>query len=111
MKQRKRQLARILSGGEQQILSIGRALISRSKLLMLDEPPSGLMPMLIPKIFKLLEDLRAQGITILLVEQNTKITLEKGDRTYVIENGRIFLEGNGKRLFNKEKIKQAYLGF
>jgi branched-chain amino acid transport system ATP-binding protein len=110
LKERERQLARTLSGGEQQMLAMGRGLMSRPKLCMFDEPSSGLAPRLVLEVFQVIKSLREQGITILLIEQNVRHTLEIADRAYVLENGRIALEGQGKRLLEEELIRKAYLG-
>ena len=110
-KDRRRQKAGTLSGGEQQMLAIGRALMSRPKLLMLDEPSLGLAPIIAYKIFQVVTDLRRNdGLTILLVEQNTRMSLEIADRAYVLETGRIVLEGSGKELLGSEHVRKAYLG-
>src|SRR4030042_1897706 len=110
LKERAGQLARTLSGGEQQMLAMGRGLMSRPRLCMFDEPSSGLAPLLIMEIFLVLKSLREQGTTLLLVEQNTKRALEIADRGYVLENGRIMLEGEGEELLQNNHIKVAYLG-
>jgi branched-chain amino acid transport system ATP-binding protein len=110
LKERERQLARTLSGGEQQMLAMGRGLMSRPKLCMFDEPSSGLAPRLVLEVFQVIKSLREQGITILLIEQNVRHTLEIADRAYVLENGRIALEGQGKRLLEEELVRKAYLG-
>ena len=99
-----------MSGGEQQMLAIGRALMSRPKLLMMDEPSLGLAPMLITKIFAIIEELKQEGLTILLVEQNARKALKIANRGYVIETGRIVREGNGEDLLNDKKVQEAYLG-
>lgn len=103
-------LARGLSGGEQQMLVMGRGMMSNPKLCMIDEPSSGLAPILIAEIFRIVETLRDQGVTILLIEQNVRHSLEIADRGYVIENGRVVLEGKGKDLLGDEMIKKAFLG-
>jgi len=111
LKERKNQLAGTLSGGEAQMLAIARGLMSRPKLLMLDEPSLGLAPMIVTSIFKLIEDINQQEkIPILLVEQNAYNALKISDYTYVLENGRIVLEGESHELLENEMIKQAYLG-
>lgn len=110
LKERSGQLARALSGGEQQMLAIGRGLMSKPRLCMFDEPSSGLAPLFISEIFEVIKVLREQGTTILLVEQNTQRALEIADRAYVLQNGRIVLEGESKTLLNDERIKRAYLG-
>ncbi len=109
LEERRRQKAGTLSGGEQQMLAIGRALMTRPKLLMLDEPSLGIMPKLVDVILDTLVMLRREGITILLVEQNVKAALEISDRGYVIENGRIVLEGKASDLIDSEIVKKAYL--
>jgi len=109
LRERKEQKAGTLSGGEQQMLAVGRALISRPKILMFDEPSLGLAPMLVTEIFDTISDLRDEGITILLVEQNVKRSLEIADRAYVLENGEIILSGESGELLNNEEIKKAYL--
>jgi branched-chain amino acid transport system ATP-binding protein len=110
LKARKGQLARTLSGGEQQMVAIGRGLMSRPKLCIIDEPSSGLAPIVVDEIFRIIEGLREQRIALFLIEQNVQQTLEISDRGYVIENGRIVLEGNSKELLEEERIKRAYLG-
>lgn len=110
LKHREKQQAGTLSGGEQQMLAIGRALMSGPELLMLDEPSLGLAPILVEQIFKLIEDIRNQGITVLLIEQNAMAALEVADRAYVLETGQITLEGTGKELLENEQVIQSYLG-
>jgi len=110
LKHREKQQAGTLSGGEQQMLAIGRALMSGPELLMLDEPSLGLAPILVEQIFKLIEDIRDQGITVLLIEQNAMAALEVADRAYVLETGQITLEGTGKELLENEQVIQSYLG-
>jgi branched-chain amino acid transport system ATP-binding protein len=110
LQERAGQLARTLSGGEQQMLAIGRGLMSRPKLCVIDEPSNGLSPLLVKEIFTIIEGLRKQGIAILLIEQNVRQTLELADRAYVLENGRVILAGESKKLLKKELIKKAYLG-
>ena len=110
LKERGGQLARTLSGGEQQMLAMGRGLMSKPKLCMFDEPSFGLAPMLVLEVFQVMKSLREQGITILLIEQNVRHTLEIADRGYVLENGRIALEGESKKLLKEELIRKAYLG-
>lgn len=107
---RKNQIAGTLSGGEQQMLAIGRALMSQPKLLMLDEPSMGLAPILVEQIFDIIKELHSQGTTVLLVEQNAGHALEIADRAYVLESGRIVLSGTGEELAESEEIKKAYLG-
>jgi amino acid/amide ABC transporter ATP-binding protein 2, HAAT family (TC 3.A.1.4.-) len=108
--ERKGQLAGTLSGGEQQMLAIGRALMSNPKILVLDEPSTGLSPLLIGQVFRSLERLGRQGMTILLLEQNIRNALDLCQRGYVMENGRIILEGKTKELYHNEHVQRAYLG-
>ncbi|MEM2294573.1 MAG: ABC transporter ATP-binding protein [Candidatus Bathyarchaeia archaeon] len=110
LKERKKQLAYTLSGGEQQMLAVGRALMSRPKLLLLDEPSLGLAPIICNVIFNTLKELNSQGMTILLVEQNIHIALKLANRGYVMENGRIVLTGDGNELLMNEDLKKYYLG-
>jgi branched-chain amino acid transport system ATP-binding protein len=110
LKERRRQLAKTLSGGEQQMLAIGRGLMSRPKLLMLDEPSLGLAPKLVSTIFKTIDKLRNEGITILLVEQNAHQALNIADRGYILESGKVLQEGNKNDLLKSEYIRKAYLG-
>jgi branched-chain amino acid transport system ATP-binding protein len=108
--ERRNQLAGTLSGGEQQMLAIARALMSRPKLLLLDEPSLGLAPIIVQEIFRIIDDLRASGVTILLVEQNANLALRHADRAYVLETGRITLAGTADELLTNEAVKAAYLG-
>jgi branched-chain amino acid transport system ATP-binding protein len=110
LKERRKQLAGTLSGGEQQMLSIGRAIMGRPKLMLLDEPSLGLAPLVIGEIFEVIEKLQHGGTTILLVEQNAKSTLKVAHRAYVIETGKITLEGQAKALMENEEVERAYLG-
>lgn len=110
LKERQKQMAGTLSGGEQQMVAVGRGLMARPKLLMLDEPSLGLAPILVREVFRVIERVSSEGVTILLVEQNVKHTLTVATRAYVLENGRIILEGKGPELLNDEHIKKAYLG-
>ena len=110
LKERRRQVAGTLSGGEQQMLAMGRALMSHPKLLMLDEPSMGLAPLLVEQIFEIIRQLHADGTTILLVEQNAQAALAVADRGYVLETGRIVTEGSGAALLESDAIKKAYLG-
>jgi len=110
LKARAGQLARTLSGGERQMLAMGRSLMSRSRLCMFDEPSYGLAPLLVRELFDIIKRLCEQGITILLVEQNIRHALEVADRGYVLENGRIVLEGESKWLLQNDHVKKAYLG-
>ena len=110
LKERKNQIAGTLSGGEQQMRAMGRALMSRPKLLMLDEPSMGLSPLLVDQVFKIIQEIHKDGTTILLVEQNAGKSLAISDRAYVLENGKIAYSGTGKELTESENIKKAYLG-
>jgi branched-chain amino acid transport system ATP-binding protein len=110
LKERRNQLAGTLSGGEQQMVAVGRGLMSRPKLLMLDEPSLGLAPILVQEVFKSLERVNEEGVTILLVEQNVKHTLTIATHAYVLENGRVVMEGKGVDLLNNNHVKKAYLG-
>lgn len=110
LKERKNQVAGTLSGGEQQMLAIGRAMMSHPKLLMLDEPSMGLSPLLVDQVFDIIKTLHRRGMTILLVEQNAEKALKVADRAYVLENGEIRYSGTGAELAGSEDIKKAYLG-
>lgn len=110
LKERRRQLAGTLSGGEQQMLAMGRALMSRPKLLMLDEPSMGLAPILVEQIFDIIKELHNSGVTILLVEQNARMALSIADRAYVLETGKVALSGTGAELMESDKVREAYLG-
>jgi branched-chain amino acid transport system ATP-binding protein len=110
LQERGGQLARTLSGGEQQMVAMGRGLMSRPKLCIIDEPSNGLAPLFVKEIFDIIQGLRDQGIAILLIEQNVRQTLELADRAYVLENGRVTLSGEGEKLLKQELIKKAYLG-
>jgi len=110
LKERATQLAGTLSGGEQQMLAMARALMSHPKLLLLDEPSMGLAPMMVEKIFDVVRDVSAQGVTILLVEQNVKLALQSAHRGYVIESGLITISGEAKALLHDPKVQAAYLG-
>ena len=110
LKEREAQLAGTLSGGEQQMLAIGRALMSRPRLLLLDEPSMGLAPIMVQKIFEVIRAVAAQGMTILLIEQNAKLALETSQRGYVMESGEIALNGDARDLLNDPKVRAAYLG-
>ena len=107
---RKKQLAGTLSGGEQQMLAMGRALMSRPRILFLDEPSMGLAPLFVEEIFRIIKDINANGTTVLLVEQNANMALKIADRAYVMETGSIVLSGSGKELSQSEEIRKAYLG-
>jgi branched-chain amino acid transport system ATP-binding protein len=108
--ERRKQIAGTLSGGEQQMLAMSRALMSKPKLMMLDEPSMGLAPILVDQIFSIIKDLHKAGTTILLVEQNANRALEIADRAYVLETGKITLEGTGKELASSDEVRKAYLG-
>ena len=110
LQERQNQLARTLSGGEQQMLAIGRALMSRPTLCIFDEPSYGLAPLLVKEMFHIIQSLREQGITILLIEQNVHQSLEIADRAYVLENGRICLQGDSDELLKSDYVRKAYLG-
>ena len=110
LRERKKQIAGTLSGGEQQMLAMGRALMSHPKLLMLDEPSMGLAPILVEQIFDIIRELHKAGATILLVEQNAQMALQVANRAYVLETGKITLAGSGKELLESDSIKKAYLG-
>ncbi len=110
LKERRKQLAGTLSGGEQQMLAMGRALMSKPKLLMLDEPSMGLSPILVQEIFSIIQMVKDQGVTVLLVEQNAKMALSIADRAYVMETGSIVMRGPAKELLGNEEVKRAYLG-
>ena len=110
LKERRKQIAGTLSGGEQQMLAMGRALMSKPKLLMLDEPSMGLAPILVEQIFDIIRELHTAGTTILLVEQNAQAALSVADRAYVLETGRITLSGTGKELMASDAVRKAYLG-
>ena len=110
LEERRNQIAGTLSGGEQQMLAMGRAIMSKPKLLMLDEPSMGLSPLLVDQVFEIIKHFHETGTTILLVEQNANKSLAISDRAYVLENGKIVLTGTGKELLASEEIKKAYLG-
>ncbi len=110
LEERRRQVAGTLSGGEQQMLAMGRALMSRPKLLMLDEPSMGLAPILVEQIFDIIRELHKAGTTILLVEQNAQAALSVADRAYVLETGTVSLSGTGAELMASDKVREAYLG-
>ncbi len=110
LKERSWQAGGTLSGGEQQMLAVGRALMGRPKLLMMDEPSLGLAPIVVQGIFEIIEQIHKAGTTVLLIEQNANMALHVADRAYVIENGRISMEGTGKDLLEDESVKAAYLG-
>lgn len=110
LKERSWQLAGTLSGGEQQMLAVGRALMSRPKLMMMDEPSLGLAPLVVQDIFKIIQEINRLGVTILLIEQNANMALKIADLAYVLETGNITISGTGKQLLANEKVKEAYLG-
>ena len=110
LEERKNQLAGTLSGGEQQMLAMGRALMSHPKIIVMDEPSMGLSPIFVNEVFDIIKEVSASGTTVLLVEQNAKKALSIADRAYVLETGKIVLEGDAKVLMNDESIKKAYLG-
>lgn len=110
LKERENQVAGTLSGGEQQMLAMGRALMSKPRLLMLDEPSMGLAPILVQEIFDIIEQLHSAGTTVLLVEQNARMALKVADRAYVLETGKVSMSGKASELASDERVKQAYLG-
>ena len=110
LKERRRQVAGTLSGGEQQMLAMGRALMSAPKLMMLDEPSMGLAPILVEQVFEIIRSLHKAGTTILLVEQNAQMALSIADRAYVLENGKVSISGTGRELAQSEQVQKAYLG-
>lgn len=110
LKERRKQIAGTLSGGEQQMLAMGRALMSHPKLLMMDEPSMGLAPILVEQIFDIIKELHSAGTTVLLVEQNAEMALKVANRAYVLESGRVVLTGTGEGLAKSEEIRKAYLG-
>lgn len=110
LKERRRQLAGTLSGGEQQMVAMGRALMSHPKTILMDEPSMGLSPLLVKGIFDIIVTLRQRGITVLLVEQNARMALSIADRAYVLETGKITMEGKASDLLHDEKVRKAYLG-
>jgi len=110
LKERRKQLAGTLSGGEQQMLAIGRALMARPELMLMDEPSMGLAPLLVREIFEIIKDINSRGTTILLVEQNAHMALSIAHKAYVVETGSIVLEGTPEQLMNSEEVKKAYLG-
>jgi branched-chain amino acid transport system ATP-binding protein len=110
LRERLRQVAGTLSGGEQQMLAAARALMARPRVLLMDEPSMGLAPMLVEQVFETIRRINAQGVTILLVEQNAPMALGIADRGYVLESGRIVLDGPGRELLDDERVRRAYLG-
>ena len=110
LEERRSQMAGTLSGGEQQMLAVGRALMSKASMMLLDEPSMGLAPVLVVEIFKVLKEINQQGISLLLVEQNAHMALQIASRGYVLETGSIVLEGTGLELLENKKVREAYLG-
>ena len=110
LKEREKQIAGTLSGGEQQMLAVARSLMSRPKIMMLDEPSLGLAPLIVKDIFNILKEINEEGVTILLIEQNANMALRLADKAYVLETGTIAMQGTGKELLDNPKIKEAYLG-
>ena len=108
--ERSKQLAGTLSGGEQQMLAVGRALMSHPRILLLDEPSMGLSPLLVKEIFTTIEEVNREGVTILLVEQNAKMALSIASRAYVLETGNVVMEGEGKAMLRDDNVRKAYLG-
>ncbi len=110
LRERRKQLAGTLSGGEQQMLAVGRALMAKPKMILMDEPSMGLSPLLVKEIFSIIKEVNKQGITILLVEQNAKMALSISNRAYVLETGKITIEGDAKELLKDDRVRKAYLG-
>ena len=110
LKERSKQLAGTLSGGEQQMLAVARSLISRPKIMMLDEPSLGLAPLVVRDIFSIIQEINKEGVTILLIEQNANLALKIADKAYVLETGKIVMSGTGKELLENEQVREAYLG-
>ena len=110
LKERSKQLAGTLSGGEQQMLAMGRALMSKPRIILMDEPSMGLSPLFVNEVFDIIKEINGSGTTVLLVEQNAKKALEIADKAYVLETGKIVLEGNSKELMNNDSVRKAYLG-
>ncbi|MBQ3180254.1 MAG: ABC transporter ATP-binding protein [Firmicutes bacterium] len=110
LKERKNQIAGTLSGGEQQMMAMGRALMSKPRIILMDEPSMGLSPLFVSEIFEIIKEISREGVTVLIVEQNAKKVLSIADRAYVLETGKIVLEGNAADLINDDSVKKAYLG-
>src|ERR1051326_3184031 len=110
LRERHKQVAGTLSGGEQQMLAMARALMAQPKLLLLDEPSMGLAPLMVAKIFEIVQEIAARGVTILLVEQNARLALEIAARGYVMESGTVVLSGGARRLLDEPRVREAYLG-
>jgi branched-chain amino acid transport system ATP-binding protein len=110
LKERATQLAGTMSGGEQQMLAMARALMSQPRLLLLDEPSMGLSPIMVAKIFEVVRDISAQGVTVLLVEQNARLALQAADRAYVMDSGLITMSGEAKQMLDDPRVREAYLG-
>ncbi|WP_321959504.1 ABC transporter ATP-binding protein, partial [Burkholderia cenocepacia] len=110
LKERATQLAGTLSGGEQQMLAMSRAILSKPKLLLLDEPSMGLSPIMVEKIFEVVREISKEGITVLLVEQNARLALQAADRGYVMDSGTVTMEGDAKQMLDDPKVRAAYLG-
>ncbi len=110
LKERRKQLAGTLSGGEQQMLAIGRALMSNPKILLLDEPSMGLSPLLVKEIFEIIKEVNQSGMTVLLVEQNAKMALSVASRAYVLETGKVVMQGNAQEMLQNDQVRKAYLG-
>ena len=110
LKERQNQLAGTFSGGEQQMLAVGRALMADPKIILMDEPSMGLSPLLVQEIFSIIKEVNAQGITVLLVEQNAKMALKVANRAYVLETGKIKLSGDAQELLHNDEVRKAYLG-
>ena len=110
LKERRRQIAGTLSGGEQQMLAMGRAIMSSPRMIMLDEPSMGLSPILVEEIFSIIREVHSNGMTVLLVEQNAQMALSSADRAYVLETGKVVLQGSAKEMLDNEEVRRAYLG-
>ena len=110
LEERRTQQAGLMSGGEQQMLALGRGLMARPRLILMDEPTLGLAPVMVKQVFETIEELRAAGFTILLAEQNAKVALELADRAYLLENGRVTMSGSGAELLASPEVRRAYLG-